>query len=905
MARLTTRIGGRGESLRTVTIAFVTGVFSILILASIVLTSSIVQGRFASIEQEEILRDARRAGNAIEADLEALDRVVRDWAWWDDTFAYLRGRKPDYSETNLVPSTFETQKLHLILLLRSDLRPAWQGYRAAGSADIIPLPEGMVGLLARRAGDRNTFPGESGFKGVFRHGGGLYILACRPVLDSAQEGPSPGWLVMARRIDPKYVAEIAERTDLALTLAPKGTSDEEAVVKDRAVTRRGTELAAAAMMRDVFGLPALRIEVTSPMAISEAGAQASRLLMLSLSLAGLLAALLLGFFLERRVLARVTSLGDQVRSVRTLPVGQRGVSLPGDDELARLAQDMSTVFDELRESEERYRTIFMNTGAASILIEEDTSIILANREFAKFAGVSMERLAERPSWTQFFHEDDVPRMLEYHRLRRVTPEAAPRVYEARFKDALGRVRHVSMTVALIPGTGKSIASILDIGRMKEAEERLARQAFTDDLTGQPNRAHFLIRLEHAVAMAERAGTRLGVMLLDLDEFKGINDSLGHQAGDEVLIQVAERLRAALRRSDTLARLGGDEFTIIVEGVDEPEDLAEVARKIIATMGEPFAAAQAEIFLGVSIGIAVYPQDGRTPERLMQCADMAMYRSKTLGKNTFSFFTPDLNYQAVVRLRTENQLRAAVSDDRITAYFQPVVGIDDGCPAGFEALARWRDENGVVPPDAGFIAVAEKTGLIVRIDRLILEQACGFCARLNATGGRRLFVAVNISARHFLRGTLVDDVSGALAASGLDPDCLEIEITETTLMENFEAARRVIDELSSLGVRLALDDFGTGYSSLAYLRNLPVQKLKIDRAFIARSHTPDGGALLKAVVDLAMSLGIEPVAEGVETREQADYLRSIGCRLAQGWLFCRAVPAEQAEQMALAVPDGSS
>ncbi|EPR35399.1 diguanylate cyclase/phosphodiesterase with PAS/PAC and integral membrane sensor(s) [Alkalidesulfovibrio alkalitolerans DSM 16529] len=905
MARLTTRIGGRGESLRTVTIAFVTGVFSILILASIVLTSSIVQGRFASIEQGEILRDARRAVNAIEADLEALDRVVRDWAWWDDTFAYLRGRKPDYSETNLVPSTFETQKLHLILLLRSDLRPAWQGYRAAGSADIIPLPEGMVGLLARRAGDRNAFPGESGFKGVFRHGGGLYILACRPVLDSAQEGPSPGWLVMARRIDPKYVAEIAERTDLALTLAPKGTSDEEAVVKDRAVTRRGTELAAAAMMRDVFGLPALRIEVTSPMAISEAGAQASRLLMLSLSLAGLLAALLLGLFLERRVLARVTSLGDQVRSVRTLPVGQRGVSLPGDDELARLARDMSTVFDELRESEERYRTIFMNTGAASILIEEDTSIILANREFAKFAGVSEERLAERPSWTQFFHEDDVPRMLEYHRLRRVTPEAAPRVYEARFKDALGRVRHVSMTVALIPGTGKSIASILDIGRMKEAEERLARQAFTDDLTGQPNRAHFLIRLEHAVAMAERAGTRLGVMLLDLDEFKGINDSLGHQAGDEVLIQVAERLRAALRRSDTLARLGGDEFTIIVEGVDEPEDLAEVARKIIATMGEPFAAAQAEIFLGVSIGIAVYPQDGRTPERLMQCADMAMYRSKTLGKNTFSFFTPDLNYQAVVRLRTENQLRAAVSDDRITAYFQPVVGIDDGCPAGFEALARWRDENGVVPPDAGFIAVAEKTGLIVRIDRLILEQACGFCARLNATGGRRLFVAVNISARHFLRGTLVDDVSGALAASGLDPDCLEIEITETTLMENFEAARRVIDELSSLGVRLALDDFGTGYSSLAYLRNLPVQKLKIDRAFIARSHTPDGGALLKAVVDLAMSLGIEPVAEGVETREQADYLRSIGCRLAQGWLFCRAVPAEQAEQMALAVPDGSS
>ena len=232
MARFSTRAGVRGASLRTITIAFVTGVFCVLILVSIVLTSSIVQGRFASIEEEEILRDARRAVNSIEADLNALDRVVQDWAWWDDTFAYLRGRKPDYADANLVPSTFDTQKLHLVLLLRVDLRPAWQGYRAAGSADIAPLPEGMAGLLARRAADRNAFPGENGFRGVFRHGGEFYILACRPVLDSAKAGPSPGWLFMARRIDPEYVAEIAERTELNLAVAAKGPVAEEAVSRN-------------------------------------------------------------------------------------------------------------------------------------------------------------------------------------------------------------------------------------------------------------------------------------------------------------------------------------------------------------------------------------------------------------------------------------------------------------------------------------------------------------------------------------------------------------------------------------------------------------------------------------------------------------------------------------------------
>jgi len=1008
------------RSIRTTTIAFVTGVFLALIAGTFALTDYFVLENLSGIELSAAKRDARRAANAVTADVEDLERMLRDWAWWDDCYAFMADGDPEFLEANLQPRTFADIGIDLVLFLRRDRSVLWGGFAPDGASAPVEPPAELTEYLAKRVYTISGDGGAIGFSGVFCHAGEAYLIACLPVLRTSHEGPSPGWMLMARRMDPAYVSRLSLRTELDVSIALTGEAEQAAMhigMGGPMVRQEGRELLSSMPLSDVFGVPSLIMSVRTERTIEAAGAQLSRRLMLSIALAGLAAAVLLALILERRVLSRVASLGRQVRAVRDLSAGGSGVRLSGHDELTRLAQDIATVFDELRdnetffsqvlgavhvgvmvvnastrrveqinpyglslmgrtegeiigevcntlvcpalvgkcpvldlgnevdqskrellrrdgskipilksvvpierkgerllletfidisgqeeterllrESEERYRTIFMNTGTASILIDNDTTIQLANSEFLKLARITEHDIDRHPSWIDFFHPEDVARMTEFHRLRRIAPTNAPRTYEARFLSAQGESVHVNMTVAMIPGTGQSIASILDISQTKAAEERLVQQAFTDVLTGLPNRQHFLIRLEHAIETASRAGRLAGVMLLDLDEFKSINDSLGHQAGDEVLIHVGKRLRGVLRRSDTLARLGGDEFTVILEGLDDPHDIAEVARKIISVLEQPFAVADAEVFVGVSIGVSLYPNDGETPERLVQCADLAMYRSKELGKNTFSFFTSDLNEQAVKRLQTEVSIRNALAEQRILAYFQPIVALDTGRIVGFEALARWQREDGQITMDAEFILVAEKSGLIMNIDRRMVSHACAFAARLGEMGRSDLRVAVNISARHFLRGNLVEEVSVAIMEYGINPAQIEIELTETAVMENFDMACKTLAALAAMGVRLALDDFGTGYSSLSYLRGLPVQKLKIDRSFTSQFDSPEGASLLRTIMDLTQSLGLTPVAEGVETTEQADFLRSIGCALAQGWLFGR--PASVAETQKL-------
>ncbi len=1003
------------RSIRTTTIAFVTGVFLALIAGTFALTDYFVLENLSGIEISEAKRDVRRAANAVTADVEDLERMLRDWAWWDDSYAFMVDGAPEFLEANLQPRTFTDIGLDLVLFLRRDRSVLWGGFAPDGDSAPVEPPAELSESLAKRVYTISGDGGAIGFSGVFLHAGEAYLIACLPVLRTSHEGPSPGWMIMARRMDPAYVSRLSLRTELDVSIVLS-----EAVVPaagELTVNQKSKELLSSMSLPDVFGVPSLTVTVRSVRTIEAAGARLSRRLMLSIALAGLAAAILLALILERRVLSRVASLGKQVRAVRDLSAGGSGIRLSGQDELTRLAHDIATVFDELRdnetffaqvlgavhvgvmvvnaatrrveqinpyglslmgrseeeilgevcnnlvcpalegkcpvldlgnevdqskrellrrdgsripilksvvpierkgerllletfidisgqeeteqllrESEERYRTIFMNTGTASILIDDDTAIQLANSEFLKLARVTEHDIDRHPSWVDFFHPEDVARMTEFHRLRRIAPSNAPRTYEARFLNTQGESVHVNMTVAMIPGTGQSIASILDISQAKAAEERLVQQAFTDALTGLPNRQHFLIRLEHAIETASRAGRLAGVMLLDLDEFKSINDSLGHQAGDEVLVHVGKRLRGVLRRSDTLARLGGDEFTVILEGLDDPHDLTEVARKIISVLEQPFAVADAEVFVGVSIGVSLYPNDGETPERLVQCADLAMYRSKELGKNTFSFFTSDLNEQAVKRLQTEVSIRNALVEQRILAYFQPIVALDSGRIVGFEALARWQREDGAVTMDAEFILVAEKSGLIMNIDRRMVSHACAFAARLGKMGRPDLRVAVNISARHFLRGNLVEEVSAAIMEHGINPAQIEVELTETAVMENFDMACKTLAALAATGVRLALDDFGTGYSSLSYLRGLPVQKLKIDRSFTSQFDSPEGASLLRTIMDLTQSLGLTPVAEGVETTEQADFLRSIGCALAQGWLFGRPASREEAQEL---------
>ncbi len=426
-----------------------------------------------------------------------------------------------------------------------------------------------------------------------------------------------------------------------------------------------------------------------------------------------------------------------------------------------------------------------------------------------------------------------------------------------------------------------------------AEQQLAQLAQYDALTGLPNRALFQDRLGQAIARAHRSEREIAVLFLDLDRFKEINDSLGHEAGDRVLIEAAERMRLHLREGDSVARLGGDEFTVILEDVEGAEQVRGVAQKLLRAFAEPFRVDGQALFATLSIGIALYPRDGADAENLLRHADTAMYQSKSDGRDGLTFYTAVMSTAASERLSLEGRLRQALERGEFVLHYQPIVRLDDGAISSVEALLRWRHpEEGLLPPGR-FVGIAEQTGLIVPIGDWVLHEACMHAARWQAAGLRPLRVAVNLSARQFRKGGMVAAVRSALEAARLDSRWLMLEITESLLMDNPEASGKVLQQLKEMGAHMALDDFGTGYSSLAYLKHFPIDVIKIDRSFVRDIVTDaDDAAIVKATIGLASSLGMQTTAEGVETGEQLAYLRAHGCRFGQGYFFSPPVSEAQ-------------
>jgi diguanylate cyclase (GGDEF)-like protein len=429
-------------------------------------------------------------------------------------------------------------------------------------------------------------------------------------------------------------------------------------------------------------------------------------------------------------------------------------------------------------------------------------------------------------------------------------------------------------------------------QQRAAEQRLAQLAHYDALTGLANRSLFQDRLAQAIARARRSERRIALLFLDLDRFKEINDSLGHEAGDRVLQEAGARLRRNLREGDSVARLGGDEFTVILEDVESTQEVHGVAQKLMHAFAEPMAFEGRDLFVTLSMGIALYPADGIDADSLLKHADTAMYQAKSEGRDAFQFYAAAMSAAAHERLSLEGSLRQALERGEFVLHYQPVVRLASGEISSVEALLRWRHpDEGLVPPGR-FIAAAEQTGLIVPLGDWVLREACAQAARWQAAGLRPLRVAVNLSARQFRKGRLVEAVREALAAGGLASRWLMLEITETLLMDNPRASGATLQQLKETGVHMALDDFGTGYSSLAYLKHFPIDIIKIDRSFVRDIVTDvDDAAIVKATIGLAASLGMLTTAEGVETREQLAFLQEHGCRFGQGFLFSPPVEAD--------------
>lgn len=554
----------------------------------------------------------------------------------------------------------------------------------------------------------------------------------------------------------------------------------------------------------------------------------------------------------------------------------------------------------LKESEERYR-LLVELSPEAIVVQIDNRIVYANSAAANLFGAEEVETLLGLAVASFVHPDHRENFLARERHLKWNQQSSLKA--EKFVRLDGQVRDVEVILASVTYGGRPATQILtrDITERRRAEEQLLHDAFHDSLTGLPNRALFVDHLKLAVNHCRRRkGYIFAVLFIDLDRFKVINDSLGHMIGDELLIAIARRLEICLRDGDTIARLGGDEFTILLDGITDYADAQRVAERVQEVLEQPFGLAGRELFVTASVGIKYSNGDDEQPEDLLRDADTAMYCAKALGKAQYQVFDARMHTRALTLLQIESDLRRAIEREEFQVNYQPIVSLQSGRICGFEALVRWHHPERKLISPSDFIPVAEETGLIIQIDRWVLRQACSQMRRwqesLSVT--KRMKISVNLSCKQFMQPTIVRQILETLQETGLNPSSLKLEITESVMMERGDYAMSVLEQLSKAGIELSVDDFGTGYSSLSYIHRFPITALKIDRSFIKRIGGEQNGEIVRTVVSLARNLGLEVVAEGIETVMQFDHLRSLGCEQGQGYYFSEPVDEELATELIL-------
>jgi diguanylate cyclase (GGDEF)-like protein/PAS domain S-box-containing protein len=562
--------------------------------------------------------------------------------------------------------------------------------------------------------------------------------------------------------------------------------------------------------------------------------------------------------------------------------------------LRRRAESERVLTEDLRRSEERFRSLVRNASDVVLITDADGRIRYESPAVARVLGFDADGRVGSSIYDAV-HPSDLAWISSL--VAEVSTRAgAEATAEFRAAHADASWRWLQATIKNLlgdPAVGGIVVNYRDVTERRSLETQLRHQAFHDALTGLPNRALLLDRLEHALTRSRRESAQLAVLFLDLDDFKAVNDRLGHQAGDELLVVVAERLRRCLRDADTAARMGGDEFAIVLEDAADVASAVQVAERILAALREPFTVQGATVHIRGSMGIAPYDGPDLTADEMLRLADVAMYAAKSQGKNRLTVYSAGIHAAAVDRHQLAADLRDALERGQFTLAYQPIVSLADTRFAGVEALLRWNHPaRGQIGP-ADFIPIAEENGLIVPIGRWVLEEACRQARAWQDRYGAPVSMSVNVSAHQISEEGLAASVSETLSATGIERGTLTLEITESVLLGDAEMVIARLAELKSLGVRLAIDDFGIGYSSLSYLRFLPVDALKIDRSFVT---AVDSGAaeraVVRSIVSLSQVLGLRTVAEGIETEEQLVALRMLGAEMGQGYLFAKPLDATE-------------
>jgi diguanylate cyclase (GGDEF)-like protein/PAS domain S-box-containing protein len=556
--------------------------------------------------------------------------------------------------------------------------------------------------------------------------------------------------------------------------------------------------------------------------------------------------------------------------------------------------------EALLEAMRRYSSIFEHATEGIFQTTPQGRYLNANPALARIYGhASPNELIE--------HLHDIQRLLYVSPARRdefvrlMHEQGMVRNFESQVYRRDGSIIWISENARAVRNADGSVqffeGTVVDVTERKQHDAELEYQASHDSLTGLPNRSLLRDRIEQAVGKAQRDGHQVAVVFVDLDHFKLINDSLGHHVGDRLLLEVADRLIGCIRGHDSVARQGGDEFVIVLTEQHDENEIIAIVSRLLEVISQPWVDEGQEYGLSCSVGISCYPQDGDDPDALLRCADAAMYKAKASGRSTYHFYTPELNQAISERLELENSLRHALERDEFRVYYQPRVEVASGRIIGAEALIRWDcPGKGLIPPDS-FISIAEETGLIIPIGQWILAEACRQNSAWQRAGLPPISVSVNLSPIQFRHAGLVSSVADALAQAALDPAYLELELTESFVMQDAERINVAMQSLKKLGVDIAVDDFGTGYSSLSYLKRFPVDRLKVDKSFVRDIDSdPDDAAIVRAIITLGHALGLKVVAEGVETSAHLDFLQQHGCDELQGYYFSRPVPAAELEAL---------
>lgn len=865
---------------------------------------------YADLENQDARRNVQRVLSAISDRTDQIASNASDWATWDATYDFIEDKNSEYVENNIPDTTFQDLRLNLFLCVNSSGEIVFGRAFDYNNMKEIPLPYNLKNKLAEDTMLWRHDSAERDISGVYVFEEGPMLLASAPIVKSDQSGPVRGALIMGRYLDETELFSIAEQTRLNINIARFGGTELAPDIKSKlesdgedipiiAQPLNGDDIYGYGLLKDVFGEPALALQVEMEREIYQQGLNSLRLLLFSLVLFVVVFGVVVVLLLQKNVLSRLAKLSRSFSMISKCGDHSMRLQASGNDELTQLAVSANTMLESLQhthqvlsDTNERYRTLTENAYDLICEISTDGRYLYVSPNYKESLGYNPSDLINK-NVIDFIYPEDRNKVMNsiisvYNSgSNEITYRVICMNGETKWFESSGK------TYNTVNGETRLVAVSRDITEKQKYEDTIRFQAFHDSLTGLPNRLLFKDRLSLALAHCRRNKNMLALIFLDLDRFKLINDTLGHEIGDKLLCQVADRLKECVREGDTVARFGGDEFTIMLSEVTNEEGAAKVAEKILESIRHPIIVGDHELFISTSAGISLYPSDGENSDTLLKNADTAMYLSKEKNRDNYQFYTPALNQKTHERLLIENQLRRAIERKEFILHYQPKININNGELTGFEALVRWNHpERGLLLPGE-FIPIAEETGMIVPLGEWVLRTACAQNKRWQDAGYPPLSVSVNLSGRQFHLQNLTEVIRRILKETGLDPYWLELEITESTVMKNSEYTVETLYKLKKMGVKLSIDDFGTGYSSLGQLKRFPVDKLKIDKVFVMEiGEIKDSEVIASTVIALCKSLKLGVVAEGVETEVQRKFLQKHQCSEMQGFLFSRPLsPAE--------------